>query len=1174
MALLVAASLVALSSLARETGEEAQGGLVVNEIMVANIDRYVDPSWNYGAWVELYNPGATDVQLQGFWISDNPGQPKKARIKHELTVPAGGFALLWFDHSDKYAPTQMPFKLDADGGSLLLSQPDGTLVCQVDFPPCVPRASYGRTEDGGSQWAWSSTPTPGTSNAGMTFCQARLDAPVVSAPSQIFSGELDVRVEIPEGCTLRYTTDGRTPSPSVGQTSTDGLFRISDNQVFRFALFRPGWLSSPVVTRSYLLRDKDFSLPVISVATDPDNLYSDELGIFVRGVNGRPGNHQSMACNWNMDWDRPCNFEYLDAEGHSLVNQETEMKRCGAASRAWAPYSFKIHATKTCEFRNRLDYPFFPAKPYLRHKTLQIRNGGNDFECRVMDPFLQQIVGSSGLDVDYQEYQPVGHYINGVYRGVINMREPSNKHHVYANYGWDEEEIDLFEMSADSGYIQQCGTNVAWKRLLNLSRLSSLSRNYEEIRQLLDIDEFCNYMAVVFFVGCTDWPNNNIKAFRPSYEGGRFRFILYDLDWSFRTDSPFEQFVNKKIYTFNTLYGEPVKNITQEIEVVTLFLNLLRNADFRRQFVDAFCLVAGSVFEPARCDSIITGLAERVCDMQLLPDGGYNTNVSPWGTANQMIQALGDERRQAMLRALKDFPNAMLADAEGRSVTLDANIGCARLLVNGQTVPTGRFSGTLFPPVTLRAQAPAGYIFQGWRLQGDDAMQHDTLIGKGSAWYYYNQASLDGENWRQLIYSTTTWAHGPSPLARGSHYSPATTPDAPAGNTCYFRQRFTISTPIADDASFWLDVEADDGAIVYVNGTEAARCNMPEGSVFFSTKSLSEVGKTPLSERVQLSPSLFRRGSNMIAVELHDAGNRDDLYWDCRLTMSTPTAEPAYLSREAKFTLPDGSAPVALTACFASAGSTATSLLPPVVINEVSASNSIYANEYAKKADWIELYNTTDRDIDLAGMFLTDDASRPQKCRIQASEGVSTILPAAGHRIVWCDGRESLGQLHANFKLENADSALVILTAADTSWADTLVYCLHNGTETVGRFPDGGTDVYRLSRPTIGKPNALTSYSRPCLPDAEGNAILPIRASSAHLSLLYCQGALEVKNEELAPLRLCIATLSGTEVLMRSWHPASVHERIPLPSLPPGTYVASLSDHQGNRCAVKFTNIQ
>ena len=55
--------------------------LIINEIQVANIDQFVDPSWNYGGWVEFYNRGSLPRQLRGYWISDDPANLKKGRTR-------------------------------------------------------------------------------------------------------------------------------------------------------------------------------------------------------------------------------------------------------------------------------------------------------------------------------------------------------------------------------------------------------------------------------------------------------------------------------------------------------------------------------------------------------------------------------------------------------------------------------------------------------------------------------------------------------------------------------------------------------------------------------------------------------------------------------------------------------------------------------------------------------------------------------------------------------------------------------------------------------------------------------------------------------------------------------------------------------------------------------------
>jgi hypothetical protein len=148
-------------------------------------------------------------------------------------------------------------------------------------------------------------------------------------------------------------------------------------------------------------------------------------------------------------------------------------------------------------------------------------------------------------------------------------------------------------------------------------------------------------------------------------------------------------------------------------------------------------------------------------------------------------------------------------------------------------------------------------------------------------------------------------------------------------------------------------------------------------------------------------------------------------------------------------------------------------------VNEVSAGNTVAANEYGKRNDWIELYNTTDQPIDLEGMYLTDDPAMPEKYQITSSAlGVSTVIPAHGYYIVWADKLDPICQLHAGFKLANQSEHSVTLTSKDLTWNNCLTYSVMAGDESVGRYPDGGKRTYRMTRPTIEATNTLTSYSQ------------------------------------------------------------------------------------------------
>ena len=1144
--------------------------IVINEIQAANIDMFVDPSFNYGGWVELYNPTAQSVGLRGLYISDDKDNLTKHRLNSYGIMPAGGYHVLWFDHyHHRYTPTQIDFKLDYDGGTIYISDPDGKLITSCDYPPAFTRTSYARTVDAGTSWGYTAEPTPGSSNAKSTFASERTEAPIVDTDAKLFISPFTVKVSIPSGATLRYTTDGTTPTLTNGNTSANGIFQVRATTTYRFRLFEEGKLPSQVITRSYLYKDWDHTLPVISVVTNPDNLYDDSLGVYIRGVNGRPGNGQSTPCNWNMDWDRPVNFEYITPEGGMVVNQEVDFAMCGGWSRANEPHSFKLKAGKIYEGKNSIDYPFFPSKPYLKHKTLQNRNGGNDYSCRIKDAALQEIVHRSGLEVEGQHTQPIVHLINGEYIGLLNMREPNNKHYAYANWGIDTDEMDQFEMSPDSGYVQMEGTRDAFLEWYALSANAADADTYEAIRELVDIDEYINYMAVELFLGGADWPHNNVKGFRSRGEGGRFRFVLFDLDGALNLTSPFYSFEKHQTHTFNTIY-ETGEAFTEEIELVTIFLNMLANESFRKQFIDSYCLVAGSVFEPSRCNEIIDEMAERIA-----PALDYEGH-SPYSTANTMKSALAN-RQNTLINAMVNYSRFELYRAERYDVSISANITDAPLRLNGMPIPTSTFSGALFAPITLRAEDVAGYRFVGWGTE--NSVKQNTLIKFGSAWKYYDLGSLDGKQWTSSSYSVSSWDEGKAPLgyytsdannSRGYNTTLSYGNDASNKRpTYYFRSSVTLSaTPAADDV-FTLRYTVDDGMVVYVNGTEVTRYLMPNGTVSYSSYATTYASGNPDSGTISLPASLFKKGENIIAVEVHNnSASSTDIYFDAELLHASSSVTSHIISTDREYTLVSDI--TQLKAMYEQLPEEEQSVSNyPVRINEISADNSIYVNEYYKKNDWIELYNTTSQPVDVAGMYLSDNLSKLTKYQIPSEDGISTVIEPYGHLIIWADKLAPVTQLHTTFKLA-AEGGSVALTAADKSWSDILHYEPHLGIESVGLYPDGSSDVYVMSTPTIAKPNRINSYAAWLGQSSIGNSVESAISDEEQMALAYRERILHITGAESAWADVTVYTSVGEICVHITVNTVAGYASVNLSALPQGIYIVAVTDSNGDTQTIKI----
>ncbi len=1148
------------------TGAGAVGSnddtLIINEIMSANVDQFFSPSVNFDGWIELYNPTDQVVSLGGLYFSDDESNLKKWKAPSLMgNIPAKGFKTVWFDNNE-LAKTNVPFKLDLDGGTIYISDASGNLLTSQTFPEAIERVAYARTTDGGDDWQLTADPTPGATNTTSKFASDPIDAPQVSQPDQLFENSFVVRVDIPEGCTLRYTTDGSLPTLTNGFTISTGLFNVRNTTCYRFRLFAEGRLPSPVVTRSYIKKDRDYTGHIVSVVADPDFLYGNEHGVMVRGTNGKPGHGQSGKCNWNMDWDRPVNFAYMLPGGVSAVNRDVDLEMCGGWSRAWEPHSFKLKGQKEYGGNKNLDYPFFAEKPYIRNRTLQVRNGGNDNWNRFKDPALETIILTSGIDLDVQSYLPVHEFINGEYIGMLNLREPNNKHYIYANYGWDDDEIDQFEMDPDSAYVQKCGTKESFNELYNLCKNASIDNNYEQIKQCLDIDEYINYMAMEMYLGSTDWPQNNLKGFKRRPDG-KFRFISFDLDFAFNTSNSFTDFSNKRTHQFDWLYDKQT-NITAEIEMVTIFVRLLTNKNFRRQFIDTYCIMGGSVFEPTRSAQVIDSLANRAYPLQHLEWG------TPWNMADELKNNLS-KRMSIMTNTLKNYSPMGLTNTTPRRGVLRSNVKSAAIYVNDTKVPTGYFDGNLFAPVKIKAVAPAGYNFKGWV---NTKSQQKTVFGRKESWIYYDKGNIGTNNWMAEDYVTTGWKTGYAPLGYGK--SDLNTTIGYGNNsdnkypTYYFRKLVTLDETLSDDAAFTLEFTVDDGFIIYVNGKEAGRYNMPSGNVGYNTFSTTYAPGNPDDGEMTLPAHLFKKGNNIIAVEVHNnSGSSSDIYWDANLYYNSTLIDGDFYATDTEIDLPSQNFNLMAYYEKKSDSQLHAEGITPIRINEVSADNGAYINDYFKKADWIELYNTTDQAIDIAGMYLSDKESDPHKFQITGGDhGASTVIPAYGHLLVWCDKQPTANELHADFKLAN-DGGTVTLTAADDSWTDKMPYPSHDGNSTVGRYPDGGNDIYVLSTPTIRKPNMLSTYAELYMSTTEGISDIYAHADR-NVSLRYAGDWLTITAKGQQRANISIYTVQGQLVYTTTAELHDGYAQIPVGSLGRGCFIAKATTESRQSSTCKF----
>ena len=181
-----------------------------------------------------------------------------------------------------------------------------------------------------------------------------------------------------------------------------------------------------------------------------------------------------------------------------------------------------------------------------------------------------------------------------------------------------------------------------------------------------------------------------------------------------------------------------------------------------------------------------------------------------------------------------------------------------------------------------------------------------SLVATGSVWRYLDDGSDQGTNWVSMTFDDNKWRSGPAELGYGDKAEgrpEATeisygTNVATKGISYYFRRSFTV----LDAASFrdlTVNLLRDDGAVVYLNGTEIFRSNMPEGPVNSLTRAINAVAGVEETTYFPnaAAPFLLREGTNVLAVEVHQSSpDSSDVSFDLSLDGSRVLLAPAILA--------------------------------------------------------------------------------------------------------------------------------------------------------------------------------------------------------------------------------------------------------------------------------------
>jgi len=165
------------------------------------------------------------------------------------------------------------------------------------------------------------------------------------------------------------------------------------------------------------------------------------------------------------------------------------------------------------------------------------------------------------------------------------------------------------------------------------------------------------------------------------------------------------------------------------------------------------------------------------------------------------------------------------------------------------------------------------------------------VFDKNSSWSYKDNNQAQVAQWKDKTFDISTWSTGTGPLGYGD---PVTTTINSGLMTAYFAKDITVNLSTLSD-TMELGVMRDDGIVVYLNGEEVVRDNMPTGVIDFNTLSSSTIDGAAESvyNIFSIPKSKFVNGTNRISIELHNRGaSSSDLRVDAYLKTTANTTNP------------------------------------------------------------------------------------------------------------------------------------------------------------------------------------------------------------------------------------------------------------------------------------------
>lgn len=838
---------------------------------------------------------------------------------------------------------------------------------------------------------------------------------------------------------IYYTLDGSIPNTSSNVYGSEILLEdMSENGVFKATVVRAcsyvdTLRTSEIINATYLITQEGserFTMPVISLITDPENFFNYNIGIYVAGVNYDPSD-PNWSGNYYMsgvEWEREVHLQYFDIYGDVRLDQDAGVRIHGGKQRAAKQKSLKFYARD--EYGDdSFDYQLLPQKRKNRFKRFLLRTSYGCWNNTVIkDPVAAQVV--KGLNFNEQDYRPVIVLLNGDYWGIQTIRDYQSIHYFSNKYHINKDSVNIGQ---DKTVYD--GTSIDYQIVDSILDSYTINTDsfYNQIVARYDFDNLLDYYNAEIYLNNYDWPSGNRRWWSScEYDNRKMRWILYDADATFnaRGGVSFDA-LNKA-----TVPSGGWPNAEKSCKLIK---NVILNDRIKNDFITSAAYLMNYYFDK---DSIVP-IINKI-KLEYAPE--MDEHIKRWSFytysswENVIKTALINFANARKEYVIGHYVNKFGLSGSSKMQVIVNNDEYGQVYINRKPIPLREHTATYFNdvPMVLTAVAKPGYKFKCWNNTDNHTTNPDTIILTQDTIVYATfeldvtsnysikinemMAKNDGvifdefnedEDWIEL------YNGGENAVDLSSYYI-SDDAELPFKHSLMSRQNDTLT------------IDSDEYLLLFADNDTAQ-------GVTHTNFKLNTDGETLLLVKNCLNIPCIIDSISYPDISKNNSWGRFPNGKDiCRLFYSSTPGAFNWIE-------------------YFNSG---------LYINEVLAYNiNDTTDNYGEHEDWIEIYNSSSQPVSIDGFYISDDVNDLKKCLLTSENTGDLEVPAKGFLLLYADKDTLQGSNHLNFKL-SSDGETIVLSKYDNEVSKIVSEFSYGRIESdysIGLENDGGDKVVHFS---------------------------------------------------------------------------------------------------------------